>query len=157
MSISLVQFSDDMYFDYFLEYENDMELFLDKSKYKEYIYSEKNVTNYIQNLKDKNRVSLAICMDSIIIGEIVFKNIKVNESVELGICLKNKNFKNKGYGTFAIKEALKYAKEKFCVKKVIADVIVTNKRSQHVLKKVGFKKIGCDSNFIYFSYEEKVK
>ncbi len=39
MKISLIPMTDDMYYIYLKEYENDPDLYLDKDKYKPYIYS----------------------------------------------------------------------------------------------------------------------
>ena len=63
----------------------------------------------------------------------------------------NDSVKNKGYGTQAEILALKYAFGTIKNEdRVYTDAIHKNTRSQHVLKKVGFVKIGSDNNFVCY-------
>ena len=64
--------------------------------------------------------------------------------------MQNDNLKNKGYGTQAEKQAIEYAFQELGLHTVYADVIHKNKRSQHVLTKVGFRETHRDDAFIYY-------
>lgn len=143
-----------MYHEFFKEYENDLDLYLDKEKYVEYVYGEENVEKYIQKQFDLKRISLAVVSDDEIIGEILIKNIQDN-SATIGITMKNSKCKGKGYGTVAEKLVVEYIFNQLNIATVYADTVVTNTRSQHVLEKVGFKRIRSDDEFIYYKIEKQ--
>ncbi len=85
------------------------------------------------------------------IGEVGLRHINFSEkSCELTICMVNDQYKNHGYGTQAEKLALRYAFQNMDMKTILADVLVKNTRSQHVLGKVGFVCIGEDKEFRYY-------
>ena len=65
----------------------------------------------------------------------------------------NDSVKNLGYGTEAERQAIIYAQEILKMRKIYADARIHNKRSQHILKKVGFQKIDQDNEFVYYVYE----
>ena len=83
------------------------------------------------------------------IGEIRFKGIEDSCS-EIGIVLKNDRYKNKGMGTIALSKALDYAKDILKLNKVIASILKTNKRSQHIFEKIGFIFYDEDDHFDKF-------
>lgn len=62
----------------------------------------------------------------------------------------NDSVKNKGYGSAAERLALAYAFENLGMESVLADSVLKNTRSQHVLEKVGFVLIGVDDTFKYY-------
>ncbi|MBQ5868939.1 MAG: GNAT family N-acetyltransferase, partial [Lachnospiraceae bacterium] len=67
----------------------------------------------------------------------------------------NDKFKGKGYGTKAEQLAIAYAFDELKMKKVNADVIHKNKRSQHVLEKVGFQFIYADEERKHYQISRK--
>lgn len=150
MEISLTSMSDEMYYDYFKDYANDPDLYLDKEKYEPYVYSAEGVARYIERKKLKKQIPMAILHGEEVIGELIFKELVPNDSVTIGISLKKAKYKDHGYGTQAEKLALDYAFGTLGVKKVLADTILTNSRSQHVLEKVGFVETYRDDMFIYY-------
>lgn len=150
MNISLTRMSDEMYYEYLKDYENDPDLYFDKDTYEPYIYSVEGVARYIERKKRKQQIPMAIVHDNEVIGELIFKELVPNYSVTIGIALKNANYKDHGYGTQAEKLALDYAFGTLGVKVVLADTILTNTRSQHVLEKVGFVETHRDDRFIYY-------
>lgn len=155
--IQLRPMSDEMYYCYFKEYENDSDLYFDKKEYKHYEYSDKAVAEYIERQKLKKRIPMAIMIGDEIIGEMIFKDIIKGLSVTLSIALKNNFYKNKGYGSCAERLALQYAFDVLNVKTVYADSILTNTRSQHVLKKVGFTETHRDDKFVYYKFEKNIQ
>ena len=72
----------------------------------------------------------------------------------MSIHLQNDAVKNKGYGTSAEKLALEYSVKVLGMKTVLADALIKNKRSQHVLEKVGFHFVRKDEMFCYYQYQK---
>ncbi len=151
-NIYLKPMTDKMYHEYFKEYENDYDLFLDKSEFFKYVYDEEQVNKYIEKQKTLKRICLAIMKDDEMIGEIKLHHI-TPESATLGISIKNDKYKNQGYGTIAEQLVIDYVFNKLNKKVLLADTILTNTRSQHVLEKVGFQKVGEDERSFYYKIE----
>ena len=85
------------------------------------------------------------------IGELVLKAIDAERRCcALGICLKNDRFKNRGYGTVAERQALRYAFEELGMETVLADSLLRNTRSQRSLQKAGFRFVSEDGHFKYY-------
>lgn len=154
-NIYLTPMTPEMYYDYFKEYENDPDLWIDKTKYTPYEYSDEKVEKYIQRQIDLNRITLAIMKDDEIVGEVVVKNIEDRKCATLGICLKNAKYKDQGIGTKAERLAIKYAFDDLDIPVLYADSIQPNTRSQHVLEKVGFKFIKEDAEFKYYRIDRE--
>lgn len=142
-----------MYHEFFKEYENDIELYYNKSEFKPYVYSEEKVDNYISRQEKLKRKCFAIMLNDVIVGEVKLYNIKPHQAT-LGITMKNDKYKNLGYGTIAEKFVTKYAFDKLKVNKVIARCVVTNKRSRHVLQKVGFTQTSRNKIYAYYKLEK---
>lgn len=153
MRISLVPMSDEMYDAYFRDYDNDPDLYFDKEEYKPYIYCAEGVAQYIARKKRKKQIPMAILRDTEMIGELIFKDLVPGDSVTIGISLRKSKYKDHGYGTQAEKLALDYAFHTLGVHTVLADTILTNTRSQHVLEKAGFHETHRDEMFIYYKYQ----
>ena len=68
----------------------------------------------------------------------------------MGISLRSDDVKNRGYGTEAEIQALRYAFVQMGMETVFADSVINNVRSQHVLEKVGFIETHRDDSFIYY-------
>lgn len=136
---------------YYSQFVLDLDLFMDETKYKPYVYSEAASDATVDRYAQLGRIFFAVMLDHEPIGEIVLKNIDQAKSCcTLGICMRSDEFKNRGYGTSAEILALEYAFDELGVKTVYADCILKNKRSQHVLKKVGFQETHRDDTFIYY-------
>ena len=133
------------------DWENDESIFMDMSLFKPFIYDEKSVDSYFDSKQNPSRILFAIMLDNKPIGEIHLKNIdKENKECTLSIHMQNNKVKNKGYGTQAEQIAVRYAFDKLGMMAVNADTLIKNTRSQHVLEKVGFKKIKKNNHFIYY-------
>ena len=152
--IYLKLMTDKMYHQYFKEYKNDPDLYLNKDEYYDFVYTEEWVNKYIAKQKNLGRICLAIMLDTQIIGEIKLCDIIKNKSATLSICMKNDNYKNKGYGTKAEQLVIDYVFNKLNLKTLYADCIITNTRSQKVLEKVGFKLIKTENNFKYYKLDK---
>ena len=154
-NIALTPMTREMYHRYFKEFENDPDLYLDKSKFVPYTYSPEAVDRYIHRQIEKGRINLAVMLGKEIIGEIVLKEIKPHECATIGMCMKNDACKNRGYGTQAQRLAVRYAFETLDVPTLYADALVNNLRSQHVMEKVGFVFTHADETFRYYRIDHE--
>ena len=145
LDITLKPMTAEMYHVFFKEYENDMDLYLDKNDYTEYIYDREKVDAYIQRQIDRNRKPFAIIYGSEMVGELKIYDIVPGRSAARGITMKKHHYKDKGFGTKAEKLAVEYVFHQLDIPVLYADCILTNTRSQHVLEKVGFQLIGTDA------------
>lgn len=135
----------------------DPELFADVHKYKPYVYSEADSDAYFERNQKLGRIHLAIMLKDEAIGELILKNIDYEERrCAFGICMKNDSYKNKGYGTQAENLMLRYAFNELGMNTVFADALLKNRRSQHVLKKVGFQETHEDNAFRYYRCDRNI-
>ena len=137
-------------------FEYDPDLFMDTAlfdKVRNYRYDAENTdAHFNKRVSQSNTITFAIMLDGNVIGELVLKHFdSESKHCELGIQMKNDHFKNKGFGTEAERLALIFAFDKLGMETVLADCIAKNERSQHVLKKLGFKQIDEREGFRYFS------
>lgn len=144
LEITLKPMTAEMYHAFFQEYENDMDLYLDKNDYFEFVYEKSKVDAYIQRQIDLNRQPFAIMYGDEIVGELKIYDIVIDKSATLGITMKNRNYKDKGFETRAEQLAVEYVFYQLNIPVLNADCILTNTRSQHVLEKVGFQFIYAD-------------
>ena len=151
MSIQLQNMTKDLARTYFRTFVLDPDLFLDKSQYSPYVYSEEKADAVVDRYQQLGRVYLAVMLDQVPIGEVILKNIdQERKHCTLGISMQSDTYKNKGYGTQAEKLTLRYAFTELGMDKVLADALVTNARSRHVLEKVGFIETRRDDAFVYY-------
>lgn len=135
--------------EFFRNFENDPDIFMDMSLFSKYKYDESAVDRYFDSKQD--RVMLAIMKDDRVIGELQLKNIdRSKKECTLSIHMQNDAVKGHGYGTYAEKLALRYAFEDLGMTAVNADVITKNTRSSHVLEKIGFEYIKEENGFKYY-------
>lgn len=144
MEITLKPMTAEMYHSFFQEYENDMDLYLDKGDFVEYIYEKTKVDAYIQKQIDLHRQPFAILYGGEIVGELKIYDIIDGASATLGITMKNRRYKDRGFGTRAEQLAIEYVFHELDIPVLLADCILTNTRSQHVLEKVGFQFLYAD-------------
>ncbi|MBP3315101.1 MAG: GNAT family N-acetyltransferase [Clostridia bacterium] len=142
--ISLKPMTPEMYHAFFQEYENDMDLYLDKNDFTEYVYNREKVDAYIQKQISLKRLPFAIMCGEEMVGELKLYDIVSGKSATLGITMKSKKYKDKGYGTQAERLAIDFLFNELDIPVLYADSILTNTRSQHVLEKVGFQFLYAD-------------
>ena len=148
--VYLLPMTAEMYHDYFKEYQNDLDLYIDKQAYEPYVYNADKVDKYIQRQKDLNRKTFAIMNGDEMVGELIIKNIVEQQSATMGIAMKNAKYKDRGYGTKAERLAIEYVFNELDIPVLYADTILTKKRSQHVLEKIGFEFIKQEGDFRYY-------
>ena len=142
----------------FRGFQYDPDLFADMTIYekvKDKPYDEwETDAHFIRRTGDPSRLTLAVMLGDSVIGEVMLKNInKAERSCEMGIHLINDTVKGKGYGTEAERAAIEFAKDELNVTRVFADCILKNKRSMHILEKIGFRFLREENGFRYYVYE----
>ena len=137
----------------FKEWENDEATFADASLFRRYVCSEEAVDRYFEKTRDPSRASYAIMLGNRPIGEVQLKHIdREKKECTVGIHMQNDAFKGRGYGTEALRLALRLAFCELGMRTVLADALRGNIRSRHVLEKIGFEQTGEDETFAYYSY-----
>lgn len=148
--ITLKPMTAQMYHTFFRDYQNDADLYLDKSGFREYTYDRGKVDAYIQRQIALKRLPFAILYGDEMVGELRFYDIKPHESAVLGITMKSSQYKDRGFGTQAERLAIAYAFHRLDIPVLYAAAILTNTRSQHVLEKVGFQLVSQDAQRKYY-------
>ena len=140
--------------DLFKGWENDPDIYMDMAQFTAYQYDEAAVDRYFDAKQNPSRVLLAIMKDNTPIGEIQMKQIdRERKECTLSIHMQNDAVKGRGYGTCAERLAVQYAFEVLGMTAVNADTIAKNKRSQHVLEKIGFQFVKEENGFKYYRYQ----
>mgnify|MGYP002625353855 CR=1 FL=1 len=152
-TVTLVPMTADLYHAYAKDYQNDPDLYTDKSKYTPYVYDKETADRYIQRQIDRKRIFFAIMAGGEPVGELILKNIEPHVSATLGITMKNAAYKDRGFGTQAERLAIDYVFHTLDIPVLYADAILSNTRSQHVLEKVGFRLIKTEGDFKYYRIE----
>ncbi len=154
--ISLTPMTDDLYHQYFKDFQNDLDLCMDMDKFTPFQYSYEWVETYIHRQKEKKRLVFAIMQEGLTVGEVMLKAIDdEKKECTMSICLQNDQVKGQGIGTMAERLILDYAFSQLGMKTVYADAILKNTRSQHILEKVGFAFAGEDDRFRYYRFDKK--
>ncbi len=151
--IHLSPMTDGLFHEYYRDYENDSDLYMDMAAFAPFEYTPEWVENYIRRKKAKKQLVFAVMENDRPVGEVLLKNIDYDKGeCTLGICLQNHSVKGRGIGTRAEQLILDYATNQLGMKTVYADAIRKNTRSQHVLEKVGFVQIREDDTFKYYQF-----
>jgi len=112
--------------------------------------------DYNKRMADTTREYFSIIYNGNVIGRIYLKHINYDKkTAEFGIALINDSVKNKSHGTEAISLLLNYAFSVLKLETMIADTVLRNKRSQHVLQKIGFTYTHGDSDFKYYKLKKE--
>ena len=123
-----------------------------------FTYDEDWVNKYFNRLNNDMTWKLfAIIYNGEVIGEIMFKEIDyLNQHGTLGIHLANDEFKNRGLGTEAEHLLVQYGFNELGFISIYATAILRNKRSQHVLEKIGFVEVSEDDTLKYYKLDRDV-
>ena len=146
-NISLLPYTMDRCHEFWKDYIVDYNMWDE-----EFVYDKNWVDKYYNfKVRDKTRRYFAICINDKVIGEIQLKNINDQKGIAtLGIHFSNDNYKNQGFGTEAIELMICYSFEHLKLNTLYADAVLRNKRSEHVLEKLGFVEIRADEILRYY-------
>lgn len=142
-----------MYHEYFREYQNDPDLYLDPRAWTAYTYDARTVEQYIRRQTFLKRRVFAIMYGQEMVGELIIKNIEPGKCATMGLAMKNARYKDRGFGTRAEQLAVRYVFDELDIPVLYADALITNTRSQHVLEKVGFRLLREEGDFRYYCIE----
>ena len=108
MNIQLVPMTAQMYHEYFREYQNDPDLYLEPGAYCAYTYDVQTVERYIKRQADLKRKTFAIMCGREMVGELIIKNIEPGRCATMGLAMRNAQYKDRGFGTKAEQLAIQY-------------------------------------------------
>ena len=105
--------------------------------------------NSTKNVQDRS-FSIIELNHNKLIGTISLENFSwIERSAVLGIFIGDKDFRNNGYGTEAIKLLLEYGFKYLNLHSIRLDLLSINERAHKCYLKCGFKDTGCSREAIY--------
>lgn len=138
--------------EYDRSFSPDPDLFMDMNRFTQYHYDPAvTQARYERYRQAGNRRVFLVMTEGKPVGEIMLKHIDMEKrQAELSIHLQNDTVKNRGIGTQAERLLLVYAFDTLHLETVLADTVLKNTRSQHVLEKVGFSFVREEGIFKYY-------
>ncbi|NHJ40135.1 MAG: GNAT family N-acetyltransferase [Asgard group archaeon] len=111
----------------------------------------KNGFQYLFAFDDKKTNQFLGCVN------LVVRN-KISNSADLGIWIYEGKYRDKGYGTDAMKVILSFGFDYLNLHRIELEVYPTNTRAIRVYEKIGFKKVGQkrESRFMNGEYKDSV-
>ncbi len=156
--ITLEPMTREMCHEFYREFRNDPAIYMDMSRFAEFIYTSEWVDAYFDRQQEKKRLLFAVMAEGQMVGEVKLHSIdREKKECSLGIHLRNDSVKGKGYGTQAEQLAVQYAFDVLGIDAVNADAVLKNTRSQHVLEKAGFRYVRQDEAYKYYRIEKAKK
>ena len=154
--ITLAPMTRELFHTLYRGFENDPDIYMNMQYYTKYVYNHEKVDERFDSLQTPERVVFAVMLDGAPIGEVQLKRInRERNDCTLSIHLQNDAVKNRGFGTQAEKQAVRYAFDVLKLDAVNADAVLKNTRSQHVLEKAGFMFTREDEMFRYYRIENE--
>lgn len=154
--ITLAPMTRELFHALYRGFENDPDIYMNMQYYTQYVYNQEKVDERFDSLQTPERVVFAVMLDGAPIGEVQLKRInRERNDCTLSIHLQNDAVKNRGFGTQAEKQAVRYAFDVLKLDAVNADAVLKNTRSQHVLEKAGFMFTREDEMFRYYRIENE--
>ena len=154
--ITLAPMTRELFHTLYRGFENDPDIYMNMQYYTQYVYNSEKVDERFDSLQTPERVVFAVMLDGAPIGEVQLKRInRERNDCTLSIRLQNDAVKNRGFGTQAEKQAVRYAFDVLKLDAVNADAVLKNTRSQHVLEKAGFMFTREDEMFRYYRIENE--
>ena len=151
MAITITPMTRPLCHEFYQDFENDPDIFMDMSRFVPYEYAWEQTERYFEEQQTPDRIVFMVMEGERPVGEVKLKYIdREAKQCSLGIHLQNDGAKNRGVGTAAERLALDYAFDTLGMETVNADAVLKNKRSQHVLEKVGFVFVREDETFRYY-------
>ena len=151
MSLTITPMTRPLCHEFYQGFENDPDTFMDMARFAPYEYTPERADQYFAEQQAPDRIVFMIMEDGKPVGEVKLKYIDHGtKQCSMGIHLQNDGAKNRGVGTAAERLALDYAFDVLGMESVNADAVLKNKRSQHVLEKVGFVYVREDDTFRYY-------
>lgn len=154
--IKLIPMSRELCHEFYRGFENDPDIFMDMDKFYEFQYEPQWVDNYFDRQAARGRILFAVMLEGSPIGEVKLWDIdRDKKECKLGIHMQNDTVKGRGFGTRAEQLAVEYAFRELELDRVLADAILKNIRSQHVLQKAGFRFLRQDGDFRWYCCDKQ--
>ena len=154
--ITLIPMGRDLCHAFYRGFVNDPDIFMDMGKFYEFQYDPKWVDDYFDRQMNRGRVLFAVMLAGEPIGEVKLWDIdRENRECKLGIHMQSDAVKGRGFGTRAEQLAVEYAFRELGMERVLADAILKNTRSQHVLQKAGFRFLRREGDFRWYVYDKQ--
>ncbi|MDR2516375.1 MAG: GNAT family N-acetyltransferase [Spirochaetaceae bacterium] len=126
----------------FAEWLNDLEVTVNLTLYNNVINTE-NEKALLENLSKEHHYSIIDQETNALLGSCGFVDIDhLNQTAEVGICIGNKQYWNRGYGTEALILLLDYGFKALNLHNVLIRVYAFNERAAKCYEKAGFKLMG---------------
>ena len=159
MDICLLPMTRDYMHQLFQGFEYDPDLFLDMTLYEKArrsAYDPQKVDALFDKYSaEDDRRSFVVLLGEDVIGQVDLKHIDpMAGTCELSIHLKSDAVKDRGYGTQAERLAIAYAFDILGMESVLADCVEKNRRSRHVLEKLGFRLVGEENGFKHYRLDK---
>ena len=154
--ITLIPMGRELCHAFYRGFVNDPDIFMDMGKFYEFKYDPKWVDDYFDRQASRGRVLFAVMLEGKPIGEVKLWDIdRENRECKLGIHMQSDAVKGRGFGTRAERLAVEYAFRELGMDRVLADVILKNTRSQHVLQKAGFRFLRQEGDYRWYVCDKR--
>ena len=154
--ITLIPMSREICHEFYRGFVNDPDIFMDMGRFYEFKYDPQWVDNYFDRQMNRGRLLFAVMLAGEPIGEVKLWDIdRERRECKLGIHLQSDAVKGRGFGTRAEIMAVEYAFRELGLDRVLADAVLKNTRSQHVLQKAGFRFTHQDGHLRWYSRERE--
>ena len=154
--ITLVPMDRELCHEFYRGFVNDPDIFMDMGRFYEFKYDPQWADNYFDRQMARGRALCAVMLAGEPIGEVKLWDIdRERRECKLGIHLQSDAVKGRGFGTRAEIMAVEYAFRELGLDRVLADAVLKNTRSQHVLQKAGFRFTHQDGHLRWYSRERE--
>ena len=154
--ITLIPMTRELCHEFYRGFANDPDIFMDMGKFYEFQYDPQWADAYFDRQAQRGRLLLAVMLDGTPIGEVKLSDIhREKRECRLGIHMQSDAVKGRGFGTRAEILAVEYAFRELGMDRVLADVILKNTRSQHVLQKAGFRFLREEGDFRWYCCDKR--
>ena len=154
--ITLIPMSRERCHEFYRGFVNDPDIFMDMGKFYEFKYDPQWADAYFDRQMARGRVLFAVMLAGKPIGEVKLWDIdRKNRECKLGIHMQSDAVKGRGFGTRAEQLAMEYAFRELGLHRVLADAILKNTRSQHVLEKAGFRFLRQEGDFRWYCCDKR--
>ena len=154
--ITLIPMDRELCHEFYRGFVNDPDIFMDMGKFYKFQYDPQWVDNYFDRQASRGRVLFAVMLAGEPIGEVKLWDIdRENRECKLGIHMQSDRFKGRGFGTQAERLAVEYAFRELGMERILADAILKNTRSQHVLQKAGFRFLRQEGIYRWYAINKR--
>lgn len=134
----------------YLKWMNDEDVAKDFGQYNRIVTSKNDLKWLYEPPSDMQRYAMILLECDVLIGSISIHNIDhLNRTAFIGIFIGEKEHRNKGYGTDAIRLILEYGFKTLNLRKIMLTVHADNYAAIACYKKVGFQEEGRLRECIY--------